>query len=111
MGTAEMVCEIDDEFRPAGEKVLDGSEQPRAALKVAIARLSDQHVQQMRPLQLVDLVKSSGVFSSREWFQQLQFMEHDDLKRLAYLARRSCRREINTAYEHRGWRVPFLDVL
>ena len=111
MSTAEMFCDIDDELRSAGEVLFDASEQPVATLKVKIARLSDLDIQRMTSFQLVDVIKASGMFALREWFPKLQFMEQDELKRLAYLARRSFRREINTAYKHRNWQVPFLSEL
>lgn len=111
MSTAEMDYEIEEELRSDGGDLHDASEQPVATLKVTIARLSDLGIQRMRSFQLVDVIKGSGVFASREWFPQLQFMEHEELKRLAYLARRACRREINAGYEHRGWQVPFLSEL
>src|SRR5690242_17072427 len=99
MSTAEMVCETDVGGRPDRDDVLDAFDLCLDPLKVAVARLSDQDIRRMKSRELIDVIKFSDVFSSRTWFQQLRFMDYEDLNRLAYLARRACRHEINAAYE------------
>lgn len=111
MPNLEAVYEVDvGHDRTPGDD-LDSVELCRDALKVAIAVLSDEDIGRMRPHELADVIKLSGVFSSRVWNRQLQFMESEDLNRLAFLARRSCRHDVNAVYERRGRRGPFLNDL
>lgn len=107
-----VVCEFDvGHHGIQQEEELDSVELCLDPLKVAIARLSDNDIRQMRPRELAEVVKFSGELSSRDWFKQLRFMEHDDLIRLAFLARRGCQHEVNAAYQRRGQRIPFVDEL
>lgn len=91
------------------EKVeLDSGELCLDPLKLAIARLADKEINRMRTMELAEVIKSSNVFASREWFKQLSLMEREDLVRLLFLARRNCQREINAAYHRSGQLIPFV---
>ena len=78
-------------------------------VQVAIARFSDEEIGEMNRFELVELTKLSRVFSSREMIS-LRFMEHDELKQMAFLARRLCRQDMNVAYQRRGREVPYFET-
>ena len=111
MPILEAVYEVDIGHGRTPSDDLDSVELCLDPLKVAIAVLSDGDIGRMRPHEVADVIKLSGVFSSRGWNRQLQFMESENLNRLAFLARRSCRHDVNALYEQRGRRGPFLSDL
>ncbi len=111
MPNLEAVYEVDVGHDRTPEDDLDSVEFCLDPLDVVIAVLSDEDIRRMRPHELADVIKLSGVFSSRSWNRQLRFMAPEDLNRLAFLARRSCRHDVNAVYEQRGRRGPFLNDL
>lgn len=91
---------------PVSEADLNAVEYCLDPVKVAIARFSDEEIQEMNHFELVELTKFARVFSSRE-MDSLRFTEHDGLARTAFLARRLCRQDVNDAYRRRGREVPY----
>lgn len=95
-------------FQPHGQKTnQDSSELCLDALQVGIARLSVEDIRTMSDPDLVELANLCGLFSTREWRNYLEFMEHDELRQTALLARRLCRQVVNSAYQRRGRQTPF----
>ena len=84
------------------EEDLDGVEFCLDPMQVAIARFSDDEIRQMKRLDLVELIKTSRVFLTRQWMTSLRFMEYDELKQMAFLARRLCRQDVNAALRRQG---------
>ncbi len=76
-------------------------------VRVAIARFSDEDILRLDSFELADLLKLSGMFSSREWRYALTSMGGDELRLTAFLARRFCRKELNNAYQRRGRQVAY----
>lgn len=107
----EITPQLETDCRATRDDLLDAFDLCLAPLKVTVARLSNEDIRRMKRQALIEVIKFSGAFSSRGWVKQLPFMDYEDLDRLAFLARRCCRHEVNTAYEERGRRVPFLNDL
>lgn len=94
-----------------GEKDRETGELCLDVLKIAIARLTDDEIRRMKDLDLFELARLSGFFSTRELMSYLRFMEHDKLEQTAFLTRRLCRQKVNAAYQQRGSTVPFPEDL
>lgn len=86
----------------------DSTHLPLDTLKVSISRLSDADVDQMNRKDLIDLVKFSGLEPlSNDGRAHLAYLDDQELKRLACLARYVCRRSVDSAYIDRGMQSPF----
>lgn len=80
-------------------------------LKLWVARLSLETLEAMPRNDLARVIRWSGAFASQEWISFVECLDHSDLDRLAYLAYRHCRSEINAVYELNGRQWPFSDEL
>lgn|GEM_PF-5481787 len=81
-------------------------------LNVAIARLSDAELARMNREDLIDIVNYSVLDRLAIMGRaRLDFIDDSQLKRLASLARFSCRRKVDSAFFERGLRCDFLDSL
>jgi hypothetical protein len=78
-------------------------------LKVSIARISEEELDEMNRADLARMIRLSGVFASQDWIDCAECLDHTDLDRLAMLSRRRCREDINAVYERHGKRVPFVN--
>lgn len=92
---------VQKEYVPAGPLDLD-------PLKVSIARLTIEELRAMNRPDLLEVVRLSGAFSVREWAQQVETMNQENLDRLVFLARGCCRHEVIAIYRRWGREVPFL---
>lgn len=78
-------------------------------LKVSIARISEEELDEMNRTDLAQMIRLSGAFASQDWIDCAECLDHTDLDRLAVLSRRRCREDINAVYEKHGKRIPFVN--
>ncbi len=75
-------------------------------LKVSIARLTAEELRAMNRLDLIEVVRLSGAFSTGEWAHQAEDLDQEGLDRLVFLARGRCRYEVIAVYRRWGRQVP-----